>query len=979
MEENLGHKIKRAKRFKRLRRMSADGSDEDEQAEKENIAKSIFEDDADDNKKVNFLFPLEEAREIFGVDFDYNQFDQNNQKDDDDDGNEEEEEEEGTRKCQRKSTAKTIFEVYEPIELKKAFLTDVDQQIRVKDIPERMQLRSIPIIEVKDKRSHELVEEAKWIYKNAFNNHLLQKVEDKSDSAHKSPKTVGKVRNALELMRCDLLEVPFIAFYRKEFVSPELNINDLWKIFKLDATWCGLRQRKFNLLNLIENMRELQLETVMKESSESLPDDIRVIKDQDIKRVYTIESEEERKDVYNHFMLYYNQAEENGEKSPAESAEEEKEEEDSLKQAVRSGPYSIYRRAGLCSFAKKFGLTPEHFAENVRDSYQRHEVEQDPVEPSVIAQNYLGANFETTEQVLKAVQHMVAIQLAREPLLRKCARELYTERAKITVRPTKNGIKVIDESHQLYSVKYLKDKPVRDLVDHIWLKLLAAETDGLVTITFSDTVEGTLGSDFIIEFSQLYIKDEFSNNVQEWNDLRRASVKMALRNYIIPDLKNELKTKMTVEAKEAIMYACCQKLDDWIKFQPYTCTLPEEFEEDYEWSTKDGFRSIGIAYVPDSQEAAYASAVLPTGTCYNFLKMLHLLKRIDSFNQQEKLLKEADMLALKNFIEKCKPHVIVVTAESKEALMICNDVKKCLKELTKTNKFPSIQVELCDPNVAKIYSTSNRGITELPSYPPILRVATSLARRILNPLGEFAQLCNADQDLLCLRFHTLQDLLNKEELLTELYYQFVNRVNEVGVDVNNESSCTGSLLQFISGLGPRKAQNMLKLLKHKHLILNNRTELVHKLHFGPTVFINCVGFIKIDGSVITNRSDVYQEPLDETRIHPESYEWANKMAIDALEDKDQDMDQFTATERIMKTSYLLDELDLEAFAEQLKKLGFSEKLTTLLDIKEELKHPYKDMRRPYLSLSAKEIFNLLTKETPETFYVGKLVQATVVG
>ncbi|XP_044595292.1 transcription elongation factor SPT6-like [Cotesia glomerata] len=454
---------------------------------------------------------------------------------------------------------------------------------------------------------------------------------------------------------------------------------------------------------------------------------------------------------------------------------------------------------------------------------------------------------------------------------------------------------------------------------------------------------------------------------------------MALRNYVIPDLKNELRTKMTVEAKEAIMYACCQKLDDWIKFWPYTCTLPQEFEDDDEWSTKDGFRSIGIAYVPDLQEAAFASAVLSTGTCYNFLKMPHLLKRMDSFNQQEKWLKEADMLALKNFIEKSKPHVIVVTAESKEALMIYNDVKKCLKELNKKNKFPLIQVELCDPNVAKIYSTSNRGITELPSYPPILRVATSLVRRILDPLGEFAQLCNADQDLLCLRFHPLQDLLNKEELLTELYYQFVNRVNEVGVDVNNESSYTGSLLQFISGLGPRKTQNMLKLLKHKHLVLNNRTELVHKLHFGPTVFINCAGFIKIDGSIITNRSDVYQEPLDETRIHPKSYEWANKMAIDALEDGDEDMDQFNATERIMKTPHLLDELDLEAFAEQLKKSGFSEKLTTLLDIKKELKHPYKDMRRPYQSLSAREIFNFLTKETPETFYVGKLVQATVVG
>lgn len=45
---------------------------------------------------------------------------------------------------------------------------------------------------------------------------------------------------------------------------------------------------------------------------------------------------------------------------------------------------------------------------------------------------------------------MVALQIAREPLVRKCVREVFFERAKITIRPTKKGIKVIDESHNCY-------------------------------------------------------------------------------------------------------------------------------------------------------------------------------------------------------------------------------------------------------------------------------------------------------------------------------------------------------------------------------------------------------------------------------------------------------------------------------------------------------------------------------------------------
>lgn len=51
----------------------------------------------------------------------------------------------------------------------------------------------------------------------------------------KGPQTIGKIRKALDFMRNQQLEVPFIAFYRKEYVQPELNINDLWKVYKYDA------------------------------------------------------------------------------------------------------------------------------------------------------------------------------------------------------------------------------------------------------------------------------------------------------------------------------------------------------------------------------------------------------------------------------------------------------------------------------------------------------------------------------------------------------------------------------------------------------------------------------------------------------------------------------------------------------------------------------------------------------------------------
>ena len=106
--------------------------------------------------------------------------------------------------------------------------------------------------------------------------------------------------------------------------------------------------------------------------------------------------------------------------------------------------------------ARKYGLTPEQFAENMRDNHQRHEVEQYPTAPLDAALEFISPKFETPGEVLKAANYMLAVQIAREPLVRQCVREAFYNRARIDVKPTKQGLKEIDENHSLYSVKFLK-------------------------------------------------------------------------------------------------------------------------------------------------------------------------------------------------------------------------------------------------------------------------------------------------------------------------------------------------------------------------------------------------------------------------------------------------------------------------------------------------------------------------------------------
>lgn len=187
----------------------------------------------------------------------------------------------------------------------------MNNEIRKTDIPERMQLREVPVTAVAEE-SNELEEEAEWIYKQAFCKPTVSCQENNEagggrDRNRKPPSTIGKIKQALDFMRNQQLEVPFIAFYRKEYVQPELSFNDLWKVYKYDARWCQLLSRKKSLLALFEKMRNYQLDKIMANPDAPIPDDMRVMKDEDIDRLRAVQTPEELKDVHMHFLLYYAQ------------------------------------------------------------------------------------------------------------------------------------------------------------------------------------------------------------------------------------------------------------------------------------------------------------------------------------------------------------------------------------------------------------------------------------------------------------------------------------------------------------------------------------------------------------------------------------------------------------------------------------------------------------------------------------------------
>merc|ERR1719312_1226940 len=312
---------------------------------------------------------------------------------------------------------------------------------------------------------------------------------------------------------------------------------------------------------------------------------------------------------------------------------------------------------------------------------------------------------------------------------------------------------------------------------------------------------------------------------------------------------------------------------------------------------------------------------------------------------------------------------------------IQSEITKVLEDLNQNDEFPTaVEAVLVDNNLSKVYANTNKSSQDFREYPSILKEAISVARRIQDPLVEFSQLCGAENDILCLRYHPMQDIVGEESLLEAINLEFINRVNEVGVDINDcvTHPHKSNLVQFVGGLGARKGANLLKTLRGMtHPRLENRQQLVTSCHMGPKVFINCAGFIKIDTSALGD-SEIYVEVLDGSRIHNEAYEWARKMAVDALEYDEDEGNPASALEDILRQPDKLDELNLDAFAEELERQGFGNKQITLYDIRTELNAMYKDMRVVFMPPNEEEVFNMLTKESPKTFFIGKLSLVTVV-
>ena len=221
-----------------------------------------------------------------------------------------------------------------------------------------------------------------------------------------------------------------------------------------------------------------------------------------------------------------------------------------------------------------------------------------------------------------------------------------------------------------------------------------------------------------------------------------------------------------------------------------------------------------------------------------------------------------------------------------------------------------VSVFVVNEDGASVYSASKVARDEFPDEDVTVRGAVSIGRRLMDPLAELVKI-----DPKSIGVGQYQHDVDQTKLKQQLDQTVESCVNQVGVNLNTASS---HLLQYVSGLGPTLAKNIIDYRKENGAF-TSRAQLKKVPRLGPSAYQQCAGFLRIPGA---------KNPLDNSAVHPESYAIVEQMAKDLG----------CTVKDLIDQKELRSQLDIKRYVTS--EVG----LPTLTDIMKELEKPGRDPR-----------------------------------
>lgn len=840
---------------------------------------------------------------------------------------------------------------FEPAERKEKYIRSEDDVIRELDIPERLQ----NVFKGRETPSEqEISQESDWI---------LSKLLERASVANPSLLR-QKISQFLYLYRIEKYEIPFIAKYRLHILKPELDC-DLWEISVWDKEWSYLWTAKQSMKNLYlnseKNMRLLASgkslghnETILARSCKEIEAGLDFYPTKYIFHLSDLES------YFKTYIYYYTAG----------------------KQTAKFyNQFQEIRKNKIGNFTDKAGLSPEQFAENLKEGSCLHVPVKPVAKPQDLAFELLSSAFTEELQVINAACNLMKSELAGLPSIRNYIREQYFKYFRICTMPTEKGRTILDVFHPYYRVKNLVEgKAVNTWTAELWAEALKCEEQGLITIEFKLPWENNKDSndDRVLESVKSFYLTIAEDEVEsDWNTFRLQVLKQAV-------------SQIYTETIEIVKKDLNLLAEDWVKSQ----TQAAFFQLINNGTVKKEIGKV-IGFVTDPDTQMYGQTYMAVLNLYgevlevaNFNTLT--LRKTEGLHDSDKARSVKDNFALVRMILQYQPDAMVIAVNSLQAITLRKNIMELVENLQidSVNEIDTelkidrstflhsiIPVYMSEIQVPKLFASSQRSKRLFPEYKILTRMAISLARMALNPLAETLSLASDPNEMQIkyLSLHPLQSILGEGTFLQGLDIVALDLVAQNGVIINEiiHREQLAILLSYVPGLGPVKAAGLIETLKQKssgRLLM--RAQLVGKRMLDHRVYENASGFIKIP------YEERESDPLDSTRIHPESYELAKVIARSVFSDihiRDESLIQ-----EVMLRPQKMQELDLEKYAEIHKAKSGKDIKHVLESIVAELSAPFYVPDKKYCEVPIDEILYLCTGENRHSLQRGSIIQACVI-
>lgn len=431
---------------------------------------------------------------------------------------------------------------------------------------------------------------------------------------------------------------------------------------------------------------------------------------------------------------------------------------------------------------------------------------------------------------------------------------------------------VDEEEKSNYEMYYNFSENVKWIPSHRILAINRGEKEGFLKVKLE------VDDDRIENY--LERKIIIANSI--YKDIIKEAIKDSYKRLIKPSIEREIRADKFDEASEKAIEVFGTNLKSLIMGAPLKDKIIMGFDPAYRTGCK-------IAVIDETGKLLSTSTVYPTAPQEDIEGSTKiLLDMIEKFN--------VDMIAIGNG-----------TASRESEIFVSDLIKK-----TKRKVYYTIVSEAG----ASVYSASELATKEYPDINVSLRGAISIARRLQDPMAELVKISPKS-----IGVGQYQHDVNQKRLDTALTGVVETAVNSVGVDLN---TATPSLLSYVSGVSSIVSNNIVKYREEVGKF-SNRKELLKVPKLGKASFIQCAGFLKVPES---------KNILDNTMVHPESYDVAEKL-IKSIGYDISKLDIKNINEIVSK----LENLNVEQLSQDLN-VG----IPTIEDIIKELKKPGRDPR-----------------------------------